>query len=49
MSGMMVSYICGQISPDSSEYVLMIDRLQTYNPYKLLGIQSVWLPFSQSD
>lgn len=41
------SYTTGALR--EKKYVLMIDRLQTYNPYKLLGIQSVWLPFSQSD
>ena len=26
MSGMMVNYICGQISPDSSEYAIVFDN-----------------------
>lgn len=41
------SYTTGSLR--EKKYVLMIDRLQSYTPYKLLGSQSVWLPFSQGD
>ncbi len=41
------SYTTGALR--EKKYVLMIDRLQTYTPYKLLESQSVWLPFLQSD